>query len=174
MKKKQKNTKIQSVFLAAIEKYQKNTKVPGVFVCIYCVFFVFFCFFKKKYEKKTKKYKKKYESKISKIQNTKKKIQTQNLENTKYKKKYKPKNSKIQNSEKYKFNVRKKRQNPCSLSEETPELQKKNAKPTCCIFLHPAVLILHFQVVFFVFFVFLCILNYLRNRLLYPARTTQH
>ena len=74
MRKNKKNTKIQSVFLAAIEKYKKNTKVQGVFFSyFFCIYFVFFCIFTKKCEKNTKKIRKKYESKISKIQNTKKK-----------------------------------------------------------------------------------------------------
>ena len=148
MRKNKKNTKIQSVFLAAIEKYKKNTKVQGVFFSYFFVFILyFFCIF-------TKKIRKKYEK------NTKK-IRIQNLKNTKYKKntnpksrkykiqkKYKPNISKMQNSEKYKLNVGKKRQIPCSLSEEKPKLQKK-CKNNMLYFLHPAVLILYFQVVFF-------------------------
>ena len=71
MRKNKKNTKIQSVFLAAIEKYKKNTKVQGVFFSyFFCIYFVFFLYFyKKKYEKNTKK------------------IRIQNLKNTKYEKK---------------------------------------------------------------------------------------
>ena len=99
MRKNKKNTKIQSVFLAAIEKYKKNTKVQGVFFSYFLYLFcIFFVFLPKKYETSTKKYEKntnpksqkykiqkKYKPKISKIQNTKK-IQTQHLQNAKFRK----------------------------------------------------------------------------------------
>ena len=156
MRKNKKNTKIQSVFLAAIEKYKKNTKVQGVFFSYFCLYL--FCIFLYFYKKNTKKIRKKYESKISKIQNTKK-IQTQNLENTKYKKN--TKKIRIQNLKNTKYE--KKRQIPCSLSEEKPKLQKK-CKNNMLYFLHPAVLILYFQVVLFLYF--FCIFNSFQHSLL--------
>ena len=142
--KKQKNTKIQSVFLAAIEKYKKNTKVQGVFFFVFFLylFCIFFVFLQKKYEKNTKK------------------IRIQNLKNTKYKKNTDPKSRKYKIQKKYekntnpksqKYKIRKKRQIPCSLSEEKPKLQKK-CKNNMLYFLHPAVLILYFQVVLFLYF----------------------
>ena len=68
-----------------------------------------------------KKYKaqKKYEPKISKIQNTNKKIRTQNFKNTKYKK--------------YKFNNGPESQPHVHFEKQEPTCEI-NAKPTCCIF----------------------------------------
>ena len=126
MRKNKKNTKIQSVFLAAIEKYKKNTKVQGVFFSYFlCIYFVFL---QKKYEKIRKKYEKntnpksqKYKiqkkntnpkSRKYKIQKNTKKIRIQNLKNTKYEKKGKS-------------HVHFRKKNPNC---------KKNAKTTCCIF----------------------------------------
>ena len=152
MRKNKKNTKIQSVFLAAIEKYKKNTKVQGVFFSyFFCIYFVFFLYF---YKKNTKK------------------IRIQNLKNTKYKKNTNPKSRKYKIQKKYekntnpksqKYKIRKKRQIPCSLSEEKPKLQKK-CKNNMLYFLHPAVLILYFQVVLFLYF--FCIFNSFQHSLL--------
>ena len=133
MRKNKKNTKIQSVFLAAIEKYKKNTKVQGVFFSYFFVFILyFFCIFtkkiRKKYEKNTKKIRiqnlknTKYKKNTKKYEkNTKyKKIQTQHLQNAKFRK--------IQTQRR-----KKKGKSHVHFRKKNPNC-KKNAKTTCCIF----------------------------------------
>ena len=121
MRKNKKNTKIQSVFLAAIEKYKKNTKVQGVFfsyffLYLFCIFFVFL---QKKYEKNTKK------------------IRIQNLKNTKYKKNTNPKSRKYKIQKKYekntnpksqKYKIRKKKANPMFTFGRKTQIAKKMQK----------------------------------------------
>ena len=99
---KQKNTKIQSVFLAAKDKNKKKYKVQGVFFVIFGIYFVFFVFLQKRSQKK---------------------IRIQNLQNTK--KTNKPKISKIQKSEKCKLNVRKTGQPHVHFRKKHPNRREK-------------------------------------------------
>ena len=147
--KKYKNTKCIFGRNRKIQKKYKSTR------CIFFVFFLYlFCIFLYFYKKNTKK------------------IRIQNLKNTKYKKNTNPKSRKYKIQKKYekntnpksqKYKIRKKRQIPCSLSEEKPKLQKK-CKNNMLYFLHPAVLILYFQVVLFLYF--FCIFNSFQHSLL--------
>ena len=114
------------------------------------MFFVFFVFLETKYENKYKKILKQYESKISKIQNTKKKIQIQNLENTKYKK---IQTQNLQNTKFRKIQTQRKEKkaNPMFIFGRNSHIAKK-CKTNMLYFLHPAVLILYFKVVLFLYF----------------------
>ena len=99
---KQKNTKIQSVFLAAKDKNKKKYKVQGVFFRNFWYLFCIFCIFTKKVTKKNTN---------PKSPKYKKNKQTQNLENTKIRK--------MQTQRK------KNRPTPCSLSEKHPNRREK-------------------------------------------------
>ena len=116
----------------------------------YCIcIFVFGIFTQKKLKKIPKKKTEKYECNCSKIQNTKK-IRIDNFKNTKYKKK-----NTSQKNQKYKIQRKDKFQNkpesqPRVHWKSGNKLQKKY-KTNHLYFPNPAVLILYFWVVFFVF-----------------------
>ena len=149
-----------------IQKKYKNTTC--IFLYFIWIVSYFFCMFTKKYENiqkykkirmqlpKNTKYKKQYESTISKIQYTKK-IRINNFKNTKYKKNTNPKFQKYKIQRKNKFKNKPESQPRVHFWKSGTKIQKKNTKPTSCIF---QTLSSDFVFLGCIFFVLFCIFKY--------------